>query len=49
MALIPLARAQVATVPALVESRLIDTVPVDQARAASLLGQAEDRLSLMGA
>lgn len=40
-----LTRVQQATVLALVEARRLEAVPVDVARAASFLRQAEDRLS----
>lgn len=44
MAVTPLTRVQQATVVALVESRRIEIVPADAARARSFLRQAEERL-----
>lgn len=44
MALIPLTRVQQAVVIALVESRRLDAVPPDLARATSFLRQAQERL-----
>jgi hypothetical protein len=45
VALTPLTRVQRATVLVLVEARRLDVVPVDVARAASFLRQAEERLT----
>ena len=47
MAISPLTRVQQATVLALVEARRLDAVPVDAARAASFMRQAEERLGQM--
>lgn len=44
MAVTPLTRSQLATVSALVEARRLDTVPIDSARSASFMRQADDRL-----
>lgn len=44
MAVTPLTRVQQATVVALVESRRIEIVPADAARARSFMRQAEERL-----
>lgn len=47
MAITPLTRIQQTVVLALIEARRLEVVPIDRARSASFMSQAEERLGQM--